>query len=64
MLTITAISHGKLSPRVSTSGADAITYNMRRAQIGMNKHFYENDQGLVVYSAINDITLYSHGKAT
>ncbi|MCG3471379.1 autotransporter outer membrane beta-barrel domain-containing protein [Xenorhabdus bovienii] len=38
-------SYGKLSPRVSTSGADAITYNMIRAQIGIDRRFYENDQG-------------------
>ncbi|WP_231571664.1 autotransporter outer membrane beta-barrel domain-containing protein, partial [Xenorhabdus sp. NBAII XenSa04] len=38
-------SYGKLSPRVSTSGAGAITYNMTRAQIGIDRRFYENDQG-------------------
>ncbi|CBJ81699.1 putative Outer membrane autotransporter barrel [Xenorhabdus bovienii str. Jollieti] len=38
-------SHGKLSPRVTTSGADATTYNLFRAQIGMDKRFYENNQG-------------------
>ncbi|CEE91887.1 putative Outer membrane autotransporter barrel [Xenorhabdus nematophila str. Anatoliense] len=38
-------SHGKLSPRVTTSGADATTYNLFRAQIGLDKRFYENAQG-------------------
>ncbi|CBJ79363.1 putative Outer membrane autotransporter [Xenorhabdus bovienii str. Jollieti] len=40
-------SYGKLSPRVSTSDANATTYNMVRAQIGMDKRFYENNQGSV-----------------
>ncbi|OTA16213.1 autotransporter protein YapJ [Xenorhabdus vietnamensis] len=40
-------SYGKLSPRVSTSGADATTYNMVRAQVGMDRRFYENNQGSV-----------------
>ncbi|MDC9620699.1 autotransporter outer membrane beta-barrel domain-containing protein [Xenorhabdus sp. XENO-7] len=40
-------TYGKLSPRVSTSDADATTYNMFRAQVGMDKRFYENNQGSV-----------------
>ncbi|CDM87648.1 autotransporter outer membrane beta-barrel domain-containing protein [Xenorhabdus bovienii] len=40
-------SYGKLSPRVSTSDADATTYNMFRAQVGMDRRFYENNQGSV-----------------
>ncbi|PHM45547.1 autotransporter outer membrane beta-barrel domain-containing protein [Xenorhabdus miraniensis] len=40
-------SYGKLSPRVSTSGANAITYKMARAQVGMDRRFYENNQGSV-----------------
>ncbi|WP_245737337.1 autotransporter outer membrane beta-barrel domain-containing protein [Xenorhabdus japonica] len=40
-------SYGKLSPRVSTSGADTTTYNMVRAQVGVDRSFYENNQGSV-----------------
>ncbi|WP_187650976.1 autotransporter outer membrane beta-barrel domain-containing protein, partial [Xenorhabdus indica] len=60
-------SYGKLSPRVSTSGAGAITYNMTRAQIGIDRHFYENDQGsaaggvFLQYSNINADAGSVHG---
>ncbi|WP_340618047.1 autotransporter outer membrane beta-barrel domain-containing protein [Xenorhabdus entomophaga] len=40
-------SYGKLSPRVTTSGAGDITYNMARAQVGIDRRFYENDHGSV-----------------
>ncbi|MBC8946139.1 autotransporter protein YapJ [Xenorhabdus indica] len=60
-------SYGKLSPRVSTSGAGAITYNMTRAQIGIDRRFYENDQGsaaggvFLQYSNINADAGSVHG---
>ncbi|MEX0446537.1 autotransporter outer membrane beta-barrel domain-containing protein [Xenorhabdus sp. SGI246] len=61
-------SYGKLSPRVSTSGAGAITYNMTRAQLGIDRRFYENDQGSVAggiflqYSNINADAGSVHGE--
>ncbi|CDG17325.1 autotransporter outer membrane beta-barrel domain-containing protein [Xenorhabdus doucetiae] len=61
-------SYGKLSPHVSTSGADAITYNMVRAQVGMDKRFYENNQGSVTgggflqYSNVNANVGSVHGE--
>ncbi|MDR0219762.1 MAG: autotransporter outer membrane beta-barrel domain-containing protein [Enterobacteriaceae bacterium] len=41
-------SYGKLSPRVSSSGVDNITYKMGRAQVGAERPLYENGQGSVV----------------
>ncbi|MCC8379032.1 autotransporter outer membrane beta-barrel domain-containing protein [Xenorhabdus sp. PB30.3] len=41
------VSHGKLSPHITTSETDNITYNMVRAQIGVDKRFYESGQGAV-----------------
>lgn len=38
-------SYGKLSPHVTTSEAGDITYNMARAQVGIDGRFYEGDQG-------------------
>ncbi|MBD2813978.1 autotransporter outer membrane beta-barrel domain-containing protein [Xenorhabdus sp. Flor] len=61
-------SYGKLSPRVSTSGAGAITYNMTRAQLGIDRRFYENDQGsaaggiFLQYSNINADVGSVHGE--
>ncbi|WP_099140329.1 autotransporter outer membrane beta-barrel domain-containing protein [Xenorhabdus kozodoii] len=61
-------SYGKLSPRVSTSGAGNITYNMARAQVGVDGRFYENDQGSVVggvflqYANINADVGSVHGE--
>ncbi|MBD2796311.1 autotransporter outer membrane beta-barrel domain-containing protein, partial [Xenorhabdus sp. 18] len=61
-------SYGKLSPHVSTSGAGAITYNMVRAQVGMDRRFYENNQGSVTgggflqYSNINANVGSVHGE--
>ncbi|WP_244967816.1 autotransporter outer membrane beta-barrel domain-containing protein [Xenorhabdus budapestensis] len=61
-------SYGKLSPRVSTSGVGAITYNMTRAQIGIDRRFYENDQGsaaggvFLQYSNINADAGSVHGE--
>ncbi|MDE9532425.1 autotransporter outer membrane beta-barrel domain-containing protein [Xenorhabdus bovienii] len=61
-------SYGKLSPRVSTSDANATTYNMVRAQVGMDKRFYENNQGSVTggaflqYSKIDANVGSAHGE--
>ncbi|MBE8595165.1 autotransporter outer membrane beta-barrel domain-containing protein [Xenorhabdus sp. BG5] len=61
-------SYGKLSPRITTSGAGDITYNMARAQIGIDGRFYENDHGSVVgggflqYSNINANVGSVHGE--
>ncbi|MDE1491234.1 autotransporter outer membrane beta-barrel domain-containing protein [Xenorhabdus bovienii] len=61
-------SYGKLSPRVTTSGADNITYKMRRAQVGIDSRLYENTQGAVVggvflqYSNIDADVGSEHGK--
>ncbi|OKP05696.1 autotransporter outer membrane beta-barrel domain-containing protein [Xenorhabdus eapokensis] len=61
-------AYGKLSPRVTTSGAGNITYNMARAQVGIDGRFYENDQGSVVgggflqYSKINANVGSEHGE--
>ncbi|CAM4003260.1 autotransporter outer membrane beta-barrel domain-containing protein [Xenorhabdus thuongxuanensis] len=61
-------AYGKLSPRVTTSGAGNITYNMARAQVGIDGRFYENDHGSVVgggylqYSKINANVGSEHGE--
>ncbi|WP_053014335.1 MULTISPECIES: autotransporter outer membrane beta-barrel domain-containing protein [Xenorhabdus] len=61
-------SYGKLSPRITTSGAGYITYNMARAQIGIDRRFYENDHGSVggggflQYSNINANVGSVHGE--
>ncbi|WP_338883292.1 autotransporter outer membrane beta-barrel domain-containing protein [Xenorhabdus sp. TH1] len=61
-------SYGRLSPRITTSGAGDITYNMVRAQIGIDGRLYENDHGSVVgggflqYSNINANVDSVHGE--
>ncbi|PHM60122.1 autotransporter outer membrane beta-barrel domain-containing protein [Xenorhabdus ishibashii] len=61
-------SYGKLSPRITTSGAGNITYNMARAQVGIDGRFYENDHGSVIggvflqYSNINADVGSEHGE--
>ncbi|WP_340614099.1 autotransporter outer membrane beta-barrel domain-containing protein [Xenorhabdus thailandensis] len=63
-----AASYGRLSPRITTSGAGDITYNMARAQIGIDGRLYENDHGSVVgggflqYSNINANVDSVHGE--
>ncbi|WP_340615041.1 autotransporter outer membrane beta-barrel domain-containing protein [Xenorhabdus thailandensis] len=63
-----AASYGRLSPRITTSGAGDITYNMARAQIGIDGRLYENDHGSVVgggflqYSNINANVGSVHGE--
>ncbi|WP_340610706.1 autotransporter outer membrane beta-barrel domain-containing protein [Xenorhabdus bharatensis] len=40
-------SHGKLSSRITTAGTGSITYNMTRAQVGVDKRLYNDGLGTV-----------------